>query len=144
MNAIRRAEPIRHGKRGRFAGRRGRECDRSGRERGQASIELLGVLPILLLIAVVGIQLGIVAYAASQASTAARTAARTASQDLPGSDPQGAGTAAVADWLQDDLSLSVTVDDEDVSATARISIPALVPGMKSIGTINRTAHMPKE
>jgi TadE-like protein len=103
------------------------------------------VLPVLLLIALVGVQLGIVAYAASQASTAARAAARAASQDERGVSPDAAGHAAVSDWLSDDLTLSVSAGgDEEVSATARIRIPSLIPGVGGFGPVTRTAHMPKE
>ncbi|MYX55476.1 septum formation initiator, partial [Streptomyces sp. SID8382] len=49
----------------------------SGRDRGSASIEFLGFLPILILVALAAVQLGIAAYAAQQAGTAARAAART-------------------------------------------------------------------
>jgi Flp pilus assembly protein TadG len=115
---------------------------RARRDRGQAAIELLGVLPVLLLIALVGVQLGIVAYAASQASTAARAAARTASQDLPGASPQAAGEAAVSGWLR--VSVQVSGDDEDVTATARIKVPSLIPGIGGFGPVTRTARMPRE
>jgi TadE-like protein len=111
-------------------------------DRGQAAIELLGVLPVLLLIALVGVQLGMVAYAASQASTAARAAARTASQDLPGQSPQAAGEAAVSDWLH--VQIQVGESDEDVTATARIKVPSLIPGIGGFGPVTRTAQMPKE
>ncbi|MFE0771905.1 TadE/TadG family type IV pilus assembly protein, partial [Streptomyces sp. NPDC058861] len=51
---------------------------RSGRtrDRGQAAVEYLGFLPILLLVGLAGLQLGIAAYAAQQAGTAARAAGR--------------------------------------------------------------------
>ena len=54
-----------------------------GRDRGQASIEFLGFLPILLLVALAVVQLGLAAYAVQQAGTGARAAARTASMDGP-------------------------------------------------------------
>ncbi|MFC8014093.1 TadE family protein, partial [Streptomyces cinereoruber] len=51
------------------------------RDRGQAAVEYLGFLPILLLVGLAGLQLGIAAYAAQQAGTAARASARAASSD---------------------------------------------------------------
>lgn len=115
-------------------------------DRGQAALELLGVIPVLLLVALVGIQLGVVAYAASQANTAARTAARTASQDRDsGPTPEAAGTAAISDWLQDDIqSLTVSGGDDTVTATAVISIPSVIPGIGAFGPVTRTAVLPVE
>ena len=49
----------------------------------RSSIEFLGFLPILLLVALAVVQLGLAAYAVQQAGTAARAAARTASMDGP-------------------------------------------------------------
>ncbi|MGC5412266.1 TadE/TadG family type IV pilus assembly protein, partial [Streptomyces sp. DT225] len=51
------------------------------RQRGQAAVEYVGVLTLLLVVALVVAQLGIAVYAAQQAGTAARTAARVASTD---------------------------------------------------------------
>lgn len=113
-------------------------------DRGQAALELLGAIPVLLLVALVGIQLGIVAHAASQAGTAARAAARTASQDVPGRSPQAAGTAAVSDWLRDDVTVDVETGEESVTATASIDIPSVIPGIGGFGPVHRTAHLPKE
>ena len=54
-------------------------CDRKRRDAGQVAIEYLGFIPILLIVALAGIQIGAVAYAAEQAGTAARAGARAAS-----------------------------------------------------------------
>ncbi|MCZ4122050.1 TadE/TadG family type IV pilus assembly protein [Streptomyces sp. H39-S7] len=135
------------GTRGRRARREGRESwDRRGRgERGSASLEFLGVLPILLLIALAGIQLGFVAYAANQAGTAARTAARTAALRAPHPNAEDAGRNAVSDWLRDGTSISPPSDDGDsVTATAVINIPSVIPGVSIFGPVRRSATMPKE
>jgi hypothetical protein len=47
----------------------GTEARRRGKDRGQVAIEYLGFLPILLLLAVAGVQLGLAAYTAQQAGT---------------------------------------------------------------------------
>ena len=57
-------------------------------ERGSAGLELVALLPLLLVVAMMVLQVGGVAYAASSAQEAARAAARAASL---GQDP---GTAA--------------------------------------------------
>ncbi|MCZ4100846.1 pilus assembly protein [Streptomyces sp. So13.3] len=118
---------------------------RTWRERGSASLEFLGVLPILLLIALAGIQLGFVAYAANQAGTAARTAARTAALRAPHPDAGEAGRNAVSDWLRDGTVISPASDDGDsVTMTATINIPSVIPGVSIFGPVRRSATMPKE
>ncbi|WP_328468570.1 TadE/TadG family type IV pilus assembly protein [Streptomyces sp. NBC_00448] len=123
--------------RGRIGGRR---------PAGQASLEYLGMLPFLLLIALAGIQLGIAAYCGSQAGTAARTAARTAA--LP--DPRGgidagarAGEAAVSGWVHPDIGWPVN-DAQSVTAEATVDIPSVLPGVHLFGPVHRDATMPKE
>ena len=54
---------------------------RKNRDRGQVALEYLGFVPLLILVALAGIQLGLIAYAAQQAGTAARAGARAASLD---------------------------------------------------------------
>lgn len=111
-----------------------------------ASLEYLGMLPFLLLIALAGIQLGLVAYCGEQAGTAARTAARTAS--LP--DPDGgaaagaaAGRGAVSDWL--DVTITWRYPDDDaITAKAEINVPSVLPGVHIFGPVSRTATMPRE
>ncbi|MFJ2957402.1 TadE/TadG family type IV pilus assembly protein [Streptomyces sp. NPDC087270] len=126
---------------GRYRGRIG-----GRRPAGQASLEYLGMLPFLLLIALAGIQLGIAAYCGSQAGTAARTAARTAA--LP--DPQGgidagarAGEAAVSGWVHPDIGWPVN-DAQSVTAEATVDIPSVLPGVHLFGPVHRDATMPKE
>lgn len=119
---------------------------RGRRSAGQASLEYLGMLPFLLLIALAGIQLGIAAYCGSQAGTAARTAARTAA--LPGAEGgQGpgrtAGENAVSGWVDPDISFPVD-SDSTVTAEATVRIPSVLPGVHLFGPVHRDATMPKE
>ena len=109
------------------------------RDRGQVAIEYLGFIPVLLLVALAGVQLGLVAYAAQQAGTAARAGARSASLQ-PGTAQQGC-TEAVSDWLAGDTSCSGTELGEEVEVTASVTIPSLVPGW-DFGQAKRTAVMP--
>ncbi|WP_037683405.1 TadE/TadG family type IV pilus assembly protein [Streptomyces griseus] len=97
----------------------GRRCRR--RDRGQVAIEYLGFVPILMLVALAGIQLGIIAYAAQQAGTAARAGARAAS--LGGSAQQGC-QAAVSDWIS--VSCSPEPGGDEVKVTATVQIPSVV------------------
>jgi Flp pilus assembly protein TadG len=124
-----------------LTGLTGRKRD-SRRDRGSASLEYLGVLPLLLLLALAGIQLGLVAYTASQAGTAARAAARMeARYDHPVSG-ETAGNNAVSDWLDPQIGIGTTGDS--VTATATIDVPSVIPGVNIFGPVRRSATMPKE
>ncbi|MCQ4082253.1 pilus assembly protein [Streptomyces sp. RB6PN25] len=123
----------------RLRGARGAES-----ARGQASLEFLGILPVLLLIALAGIQLGLAAYTASQATTAARTAARTASLHDPEADPRQAGLDSVSGWLQSGTHVDPTDEGEAVKVDVTMDIPSVIPGMSLFGPVHRTATMPKE
>ncbi|GAA1884087.1 TadE/TadG family type IV pilus assembly protein [Streptantibioticus ferralitis] len=106
------------------------------RERGSASVEFLGFLPILLLVALAGVQLGLVAYVGTQAGTAARAAART-------NDP-GAGTASVSGWLRGATRVDVSGGDDAVQATVTIKIPSVFPGVSLFDPVTRSATMPRD
>lgn len=121
--------------------RTARERDRD-RDRGSASIEFLGFLPVLLLVALAAVQLGLAAYAAQQAGTAARAAARTASLDEVQTSPAAAGVAAMSGWLADGADISVApCGDGRARATATVVIPSVIPGA-SFGSAKRSATMP--
>ncbi|MEF9885078.1 TadE/TadG family type IV pilus assembly protein [Streptomyces sp. P9-A4] len=116
----------------------GARTGKSSRDRGQAAIEYLGFLPILLLVGLAGFQLGIVAYAAQQAGTAARAAARAASsdaEDAPGAEAAG---YAAADWA---TGVDVARGGGEAVATVRVRIPSVVP-FWSFDDITKTATMP--
>jgi len=104
------------------------------RDRGQVAIEYLGFIPILLLVALAGVQIGLIAYAAQQAGTAARAGARAAS--LERSAQEGC-TNAVSDWLS--VSCSAAQGDDTVTVTATVDIPLLV---WDFGNATKTATMP--
>ncbi|MCG0290946.1 TadE/TadG family type IV pilus assembly protein [Streptomyces sp. PSAA01] len=117
---------------------------RRGRgDAGSASIEFLGFLPVLILVALAAVQLGIAAYAAQQAGTAARAAARTASLDEPQTSPQAAGKAAISGWLADGASIgSGGCGGGEAQATATVVIPSVFPGIADFGSAERSATMP--
>ncbi|WP_274561683.1 TadE family protein [Streptomyces spiramyceticus] len=113
------------------------------RDRGAAILEFAGFLPILLLVAMAGIQLGIIGYAASQAGTAARAAARTESQEDLRGQGRATGLAAMSDWLADGTVIDVGGTDT-VTATASVSIPSVVPGIKDFGKAVKEVTMPAD
>jgi Flp pilus assembly protein TadG len=118
--------------------RRGTEMsyDRKVRDRGQVAIEYLGFIPILILVAMAGVQIGLIAYTAQQAGTAARAGARAAS--LENSAQEGC-TTAVSDWLS--VTCTEAGGDDSVTVTATVVIPSIVPGW-DFGDANKTATMP--
>ncbi|WP_432586876.1 TadE/TadG family type IV pilus assembly protein [Streptomyces sp. HD1123-B1] len=112
------------------------------RDEGSASIEFLGFLPVLLIVALAAVQLGLAAYTAQQAGTAARAAARTASLDTSRTSPAAAGQAAMSGWLADGADVSSGgCGGGQASATATVEIPSVIPGF-DFGSARRSATMP--
>ncbi|NEC30106.1 pilus assembly protein [Streptomyces sp. SID8111] len=111
---------------------------RARRDRGQVALEYLGFLPVLIIVAMAAVQLGLVAYTAQQAGTAARAGARSASLDR---GAQGACTAAVSSWLADGTTCGEAQGGDEVTVTATVEIPSIVPGW-DFGPARRTATMP--
>ncbi|MFC5718927.1 TadE/TadG family type IV pilus assembly protein [Streptomyces gamaensis] len=115
---------------------------RARRQRGSASVELLGFLPVLMLVGLAAVQLGLVAYAAQQAGSAARAAARTASLDDPRLTPGEAGRAALSGWLELDGADAPSCDGAArTTATVSVRVPSVVPLLGG-PTVTRSATMP--
>ncbi|MFF2792815.1 TadE/TadG family type IV pilus assembly protein [Streptomyces sp. NPDC058049] len=108
-------------------------------DRGQVALEYIGFVPILLFVALCGIQLGWVAYVHEQADTAARTAARVEARN--GEGGVAAGVAAVRPGLAPDVKVSKTADA--VTAVATIEINSIIPGLKPEAA-RATATMPND
>ncbi|MGW0120130.1 TadE/TadG family type IV pilus assembly protein [Streptomyces sp. NPDC003327] len=109
------------------------------RDRGQAAVEYLGFLPILLLVGLAGLQLGVAAYAAQQAGTAARAAARAASSDAEDAPDATAAGHAAADWA---TAVDVSDTGDGVVATVTVRVPSVVP-FWNFDPVKRTATMPR-
>ncbi|MEU9053027.1 TadE/TadG family type IV pilus assembly protein [Streptomyces sp. NPDC048384] len=112
---------------------------RADRDRGQVAIEYLGFIPILILVAMAGIQVGLIAYTAQQAGTAARAGARAASLE-PGAAQEGCQNA-VSGWLADGTDCSEAAGGDEVTVTATVEIPSIVPGW-NFDPAQKTATMP--
>ncbi|MFF8607320.1 TadE/TadG family type IV pilus assembly protein [Streptomyces sp. NPDC015346] len=113
-----------------------------GRDRGQVAVEYLGFLPILLLVALAGIQLGLAAYAAQQAGTGARAAARAATHDTVEIGPEAAGRSAMSGWIAERSEVSVSGGAADeATATVEVTIPSVVP-FWDFGSVTKTATLP--
>ncbi|THA65291.1 pilus assembly protein [Streptomyces sp. A0958] len=113
------------------------------RERGQAAIEYVGVLTLLLVVALAVVQLGIAVYAAQQAGTAARTAARVASTDHQEHRAGAVARQSMSGWLADDIGVTSTRGSDSVTVTVSVDIPSLLP-MFSFGSVKKSATMPRD
>ncbi|MEU2025938.1 TadE/TadG family type IV pilus assembly protein [Streptomyces sp. NPDC016469] len=117
---------------------------RSGfRQRGQAAVEYVGVLTLLLLVALAVAQLGIAVYAAQQAGTAARAAARVASTEGQQGRAAAVAKESMSGWLADGASVTEETGGEAVTVQVRVSIPGLLP-MLSFGSVEKSATMPRD
>ena len=107
-----------------------------GRERGQASVELIGAIPALLVAVLIAAQLvaaghalwsaGLAARAGARASVVGRDAARAARRALPGVLREGA-------QIGDHRGVSVRVD-----------VPRLLPGLPELRVGSKTSLGPDD
>ena len=105
--------------------------DRCSSERGQASAELVAIIPALLLAVLVAAQLGLVGHALWSAGIAARAGARAAHV---GGNPGAAARSA----LPAHLRKGARVGDGD-EVEVRVRVPTLVPGAPRIPLEARAA-----
>ena len=115
---------------------------RNASQKGQAAIEYVGVLTLLLVVAMAVVQLGIAVYAAQQAGTASRSGARVESYDRASMDGERAAYASMSGWLADDADVRVQHGFDDVTVTVEIDIPAVIP-MFNFGNVTKSATMPR-
>ncbi len=93
------------------------------RERGQASVETVALIPVLVLLTVATWQAALAGWALVSAQGAARAAARAA---LAGSPPRPAALAALPAGMRRGASTQVA----DGRVTVRIHVPAVLPGFE--------------
>ena len=103
-------------------------------ERGQASVELLGTVPAVLLVAALVWQLALAGQAAWLCANAARAAARAQAVGRP---PRVAARAA----LPESLERGMRVDDRGDAVRVRLQIPLLLRAWHSPLTVAATAHL---
>ncbi|WP_308346292.1 TadE/TadG family type IV pilus assembly protein [Streptomyces sp. ISL-66] len=113
-------------------------CDR---ERGQVAIEYIGFVPILLFVALCGIQLGWIAYAEQQAGTAARTAARVEARN--GSGGEAAGRAAISGGLAGTATFDWSRSTDAIKVTVTLTANPIVPGLGAHSATS-TVTMPND
>jgi hypothetical protein len=93
-------------------------------QHGQASVELVAVVPFLICLLLAAGQAAVAGYALWSAGHAARSGARAA---LVGGDPEAAARSALPRWLEEEARI-------DVSGPVHVSVgaPALLPGAGEI------------
>ncbi|MEV4439248.1 TadE/TadG family type IV pilus assembly protein [Streptomyces sp. NPDC049577] len=109
---------------------------------GSVSVEFLGFLPLLLLVALAAVHLGLAAFAAQQAGSGARAAARGMSVDAPAGDPETVAREAMTGWVAGKADVRATAcgDARRATATVSVDVPAVIPGTGF--TVTRRATMP--
>jgi pilus assembly protein CpaE len=106
-------------------------------EGGQASVELLGALPAVLLAALAAWQLILAAQASWLAGNAARVGARA---EAVGADPEAAARSALPAHLRRGLRVS----GEDGEVTVRVRLPIVMHGWAAPLRIAARAGLPRQ
>lgn len=110
-----------------------RRSGASQRQAGSTALELVGLAPVVLLIALALLQAGFSLYGVSATQTAARQAARAASL---GASPQAAAEAALPGWLDPET----TRIGPGNGVRVQVDLPDIVPGADL--TVSREAILP--
>lgn len=127
-------------------------------ERGQATIEMIGILPLAALIAGAIIQLYLVGYAAVAAESASRLAAREASKGMSSTEAEQVGRGDVMSIFEpqvevsdgniseagEEPSVTSTGVGQAVSARATLTVPFLGIGVSGLDIdVTRYTVMPR-
>ena len=95
------------------------------REEGQATVELLGVIPVLIAAGLAVWQLVLVGHTAWVSAHAARAAARA---ELVGKDAAAAARSAVPEGLESGLEVE---RDQEGGTRVRVPVPIVHPGWRA-------------
>lgn len=113
----------------------GRHPPRPGPERGQASAELLGTVPAVLLVAALVWQLALAGQAAWLCANAARAAARA---EAVGRDGRAAARSALPDSMERGLVVERTTGG---AVRVRLRVPLLLRAWQSPVSVAATARL---
>lgn len=105
------------------------------REDGQATVELMGALPAVLVAVLVVWQLALAGHTAWLAANAARVAARA---ELVGEDPRAAARSALPAGLERGLEVERT---QSGATRVRVPIPIVHHGWRSPVMVSSTASL---
>ena len=101
-------------------------------ERGQATVELVAALPVLLLTGLVALQLLAARYAMTLADGAAEAGALALASGESATD---AARAALPGWAEDDVSVRV----EGGTVSVRLRPPSPIPALSERLTVSSSA-----
>lgn len=111
---------------------------RAAGEDGQASIEVIGTLPLLVLFGLAVLQALLIAHTALTTEHAARVGARTAMEQSG-----GRAVAAARAALPDGLASGAVIDVTGTGVTVTTVVPDVLPGVTFAPTIDRSVQMPE-
>jgi pilus assembly protein CpaE len=111
-------------------------AQRTDTDRGQASVELLGVLPAVLLVALAAWQLALAGHTSWLAANAARVGARA---QVVGEDPAAAARGALPAHLRRGLRVT---EGEDGRVSVRLRMPLVMRSWSAPVPIRATAALP--
>lgn len=107
-------------------------------ERGSAGVELVGMVPLLVLVTILCVEAFLAASSYSAAQKAARDAARAVAMGLDG---RAAAEASLPRWTT--LVAAERYGCDGVCYRVELSVPLLVPGLvDDLITIERRAELP--
>lgn len=115
-----------------------RKEDSTQVETGQATLEFVGLIPLVILIMVTLWQVGLWGVSAAYTSHAADEAARSAGIGATTEQVRADALAAVPDWLADHMEVTQTVDH---TVKVRSSMPLLLPSL-TIDGLTFTSETP--
>ena len=95
-----------------------------GRQSGQAAVELVAAVPIVIVLALGAGQAAVAGYALWAAGNAARAGARA---EHVGGDRERAALSALPGWLAERAEI-----DGGARTRVRLEAPALIPGLPAI------------
>jgi TadE-like protein len=105
-------------------------------ERGQATVELLSALPLLIIAALLVWQMLLVGIVMTSASNAARTGSRAVSLS-------GDGERAARNALRPAFRRGSEISVNGTSVRVRVAMPLIVPGVHLPVHLSSTATMPR-
>jgi pilus assembly protein CpaE len=106
-------------------------------EAGQASAELIGVLPFVVLVTAIGWQLALAGHSVWMCANAARVAARA---EAVGRDPAAAARSALPRSYERGLSVERT---EGGAVRVRLHVPLILRRWRSPVTVGASAALPQ-
>lgn len=110
-------------------------------DRGQATIELVGVVPAMLFAALLVVQVGVVGAVLVTTESAARAGARAQGQSCNGLQ---VAEQAPPGWLQDESTAQLAGGSDDtVTVEVRTEVPVLFTGLALPAPVTRSATFPR-